>query len=184
MRFQFQKTAFLKCREFFSALSFLMMFSLLIACSTTGPVMSQSFPDDLSIELSSAPRMPGYPLGPESIFISPNGTVELSVMDAEGGTLPAMTTEIDNAGRARIYNAIMENDFFGLKDKYESPAVLDGDYALLKITANGKTHSVRTINMRVNAFDRIVIIINREVPTERRIIYNALHVKEYLEVER
>jgi len=173
-----------KCRKLLSVLSSVMLFSFLIACTTTGPAMSQSVPDDFSFELSSAPRMPGYPLGPEYINMAADGSADLSVMDAEGGALPATTVKISAEGRARIYAAITENDFFGLDKTYESPAVRDGDYALLKVTIDGSTHIVRTINMRVNAFDRIVIIINREVPLERRIIYNALHVEEYLEVER
>ena len=49
---------------------------------------------------------------------------------------------------------------------------------------DGRTHTVRTVNHRVFAFDRIVITIDRELPKGRRIQYNALHVKSYPEVER
>ncbi len=173
-----------KCRKFSSAILSYCIIFFTIACTTTGPAMSQSVPDDFAVELSSNVNQPGYPYPAEMVSISPSGAVQYSQMEREDGMLPEATSEISGDARASIYTAIMENDFFNLDAQYRSPAIIDGDYAQLTITANGVTHSVRTVNMRVNDFDDIVKAVNRQLPKERWIIYNALYVDEYDEVDR
>jgi hypothetical protein len=52
------------------------------------------------------------------------------------------------------------------------------------ITANGKTHTVRAANIRVNALDAIARTVNAALPADRAIQYNALHVNSYMAVDR
>ncbi len=157
---------------------------LLIICFHAISARGQTMPRDLTIELVSAPNVAGGPFGLESIAIASDGTVRLSRRDSYAGPLPETTIVIDAAALSRLYRAITDNDFFTLKSRYNDPAIDDGDYAKLTITAHGKTHSVRTVNIRVTAFDQIALAINREMPDGRRVLYNALHIDDYMEVER
>ncbi len=145
---------------------------------------AQSVPADLAIDLSSASTHPTHPMGTERITISADGNVEISEMDSENGRLPQMTYQLDEAALGRIYSAIQDHDFFTLKESYIDEAIDGGDYARLEVTANGQRHVVRTTNIRQADFDAIAIAINREMPGERIIVYNALHIEEYGEAER
>jgi len=74
-----------------------------------------------------------------------------------------------------IWNEILDNDFFNLDDLYESPvSESGGDYARLTITGNGQTHDVKTVNIVVPKFDRIILKINMLTPEDSNLIYNAL----------
>jgi hypothetical protein len=105
-------------------------------------------------------------------------------MSMPNGRLPPAMIRLP-ADRVRmIWQQIVTDRFFELNPLYEDPRVQDGDAAEMVITANGRTHRVRTKNIRVNAFDRIVLVIDATLPPERRIQYNALHVTAYRAVER
>lgn len=74
-----------------------------------------------------------------------------------------------------IWNEILDNDFFNLDNLYESPiSVLGGGYAKLTITGNGQTNTVKTENIVVPKFDRIVTKINMIIPEDSNLIYNSL----------
>jgi len=49
---------------------------------------------------------------------------------------------------------------------------------------NGKTYRVRTVNIKVVAFDRIVDTINNLLPKGVFIYYNAMITDSYKKVER
>jgi len=105
-------------------------------------------------------------------------------MPGKNGRLPATTLKISSDAVARIYKAVLEQRFFELQPLYSDQTIKDGDQAEITVTANGQTHSVRTVNIRVYAFDRITIAVDRELPIERRIQYNALHEASYKGIER
>lgn len=74
-----------------------------------------------------------------------------------------------------IWAEILDNDFFNLDDLYESPiSVFGGSYAKLIITGNDQTHAVKTVNIVVPKFDRIVMKINTIIPEDSNLIYTAL----------
>ena len=74
-----------------------------------------------------------------------------------------------------LWNEILDNDFFNLDNLYESPiSVLGGGYAKLTITGNGQTNTVKTENIVVPKFDRIVTKINMITPGDSNLIYNSL----------
>ena len=162
----------------------LLLSCFFLACAAPGVAEGQPVPENLLIELRSGPNMPRGDMGPETTTIHGDGGVDLSARDSFEGPLPASRREIGADALGRITAAIEENDFFALKPEYEDPDIDDGDYAVLRITMGERSHAVTTVNIRVNAFDRIVTAINREMPEDRWVIYNALHIDEYKEVER
>jgi len=141
-------------------------------------------PADFQLILESAPLRPDPDFPPESLKLSANGRVEFSAKGTETGKLEPITIQIDPTAVQAIYTQIQQQRFFTLKSEYSDPNVVDGDYARLTITADGETHTVRTINIAVEAFDAIVQRVNRYMPPERNIYYNALHVKSYKTVPR
>jgi hypothetical protein len=139
-------------------------------------------PADFRLRLESAGRIPGSRV--EWIEIEASGRTRMSAMDARDGVLPEAALTLSPAAVARIWDRVRTERFFELQPLYRDPNVRDGDYAQISVTAGGRTHRVRTVNIRVHAFDRIAVITDRELPVARRIQYNALHVEAYKAVER
>lgn len=158
-----------------------------IAVAQEAPV-----PEDFRLVLRSVPRLPGGAPAEESLILEADGTVALSAQESYSGTLPNIERKILDPAEIEllpeavreIYAAVREEDFFSLDSVYQDPDILDGDFAVLEITAEGETHRVKTINIAVGAFDRIVRTINRHLPEDRRIEYNALFTEGYEQVER
>lgn len=73
-----------------------------------------------------------------------------------------------------IYDSIRENKFFSLQKNYEAKNVMDGNFAQASIMLNGKTHTVRTRNIKVEKFDNIMIDINIVLPKDKKIFYNEI----------
>lgn len=142
-------------------------------------------PKDFRMTLVSAPLMPGSTApqlmltlertGAAKYYEKWKGTKDFTVKNA---------FKLNEKDMREIYAMVLKEDFFGLKREYRDPDVKDGDYAVMEITANGKTHRVRTVNIKVGAFDRIYWSVNLHLPKDISITYNALFVKEYKEVER
>jgi len=145
---------------------------------------ASAVPADFQLSLESASLMadPGFPT--ESLKLTADGNVEFSTKGTEKGMLPATSIQIDATAIREIYAQIQRQGFFTLQPDYVDPDVMDGDYAQLSITANGKSYTVRTTNIAVEAFDAIVHRVNRYMPPARNIYYNALHVKSYKRVQR
>jgi len=138
-------------------------------------------PADLEISLYSAPVITGFKPGPAEVVISADGS---AVLTRGENPEAAKTITLPDGALARIWAALEKNQFFTLKPRYEDPGVLDGDWAQISITANGQTYRVKTINIKVTAFDNISLAINAELPEGERIKYNALLGADYNEVER
>lgn len=141
-------------------------------------------PADFKLRLVSAPRVPDPGLPNEWVEIDASGRTYMSRMEARDGILPEATITLEPSAVQRIYDRVRQERFFELEPVYEDSDVQGGDMAQMVVTANGRTHEVRTINIKVHAFDRITIFVDRELPIERRIQYNALHVPQYKAVER
>ena len=142
-------------------------------------------PHDFEVRLESAARGPQQtPPDVAWVQINAGGEAEVSEMRGRDGRLPATSIKLPPDALARIYQVIVDQRFFDLRPLYEDPAIRDGDQAEITVTADGRTHTVRTVNIAVNAFDRITIAIDRELPIERRIQYNALREESYKSIER
>ncbi len=171
--------------------------ALVFLISTLAPAIvpasaQVTVPDDFSIRLESRARgvdeQPAGTDGPPPdiawVEIDASGKVKTSAMIAKRGLIPPTTLNLSKQAIANIYAITVQERFFKLDPVYRDPAIQGGDLATMTITANGKTYTVTTINIRVYAFDRITLTIDKELPIERRIQYNALHVKEYKTIER
>ena len=74
----------------------------------------------------------------------------------------------------QIWEEITLNDFFNLNGLYQDQGILDGTYAEITITGEGNTHTVKTENIPVVRFDRIIKKINDLTPGEYDLFYNAV----------
>ncbi|MEE8294189.1 MAG: hypothetical protein V3R64_00610 [Sphingomonadales bacterium] len=154
--------------------------------------LAQDVPEDFEVVFTSSPALVSQDIEIESLKINANGEVVLSpkvwyagqIPDYTREELPEMTLQLNPEALAGILKAINENEFFTLDANYNDPNIMDGDWAELTITAGGQTRTVRTRNIKVNAFDRITIAINGQLPVERRLKYNAINGADYEEVER
>ncbi len=163
------------------------LFSLFTAFDAGAPALSQTVavPNDFHVQLVSSSRgPPRTPPDIESVDISSSGDTALSAMPGKNGWLPPTSLKLSAEALARIYRAILDQRFFELRPLYEDAGIRDGDQAKITVTAAGRTHTVRTINITVYAFDRVTIAVDRELPIERRIQYNALREPSYRAVER
>lgn len=141
-------------------------------------------PDDFGIYLHSAGRIPMSSAA--TLTIEPNGHCKYYKRSRGPGKKLELKGEFDLSPEAleKIYKVIKEEKFFDLKPKYSDPDIKDGDFADMQITADGKKHQVQTVNIKVDAFDKIVSFMNSQLPEGMRIKYNALHVDDYKRVKR
>lgn len=91
---------------------------------------------------------------------------------------------IDKQAVARIYGVVQKERFFELKDEYRDKDIYDGDLVLMKITAGKQSGKVMAVNIAVDAIDNIVRQINKELPDQYLIGYNALRGFSFKRVER
>lgn len=141
-------------------------------------------PADFSITLTSGPLLEQSPLQVESITIKADGAATIAA-HLEGATqVPAKTVSLSKAAVDGIYTQVIAQGFFDLKPVYANPNVMDGDYAIMTVTASGKTHQVKTVNIRVDAFDRIALWINGKFAPEDMVLYNAFIDRGMEGVER
>ena len=173
-------------RVFFIPLFALMIgIALAVSPSDLFAKKKMTTPDDFSIFLHSAGRLPGSP--EYAIRIAPDGH-GMNYEKPEGLDKKEMVLvsefDLDATAMKKIYDVIKKEKFFDLKQEYRDPNIMDGDFAEMEITADGKKHRVTTINIKVDAFDNIVREINTLTPKNASIYYNALLVDDYKRVER
>ena len=60
----------------------------------------------------------------------------------------------------KIYNSALKNGFFGLREQYYDPSIMDGGWSRITITANSSTHSVELQNFYLQQFDAVEAEIN------------------------
>ena len=144
-----------------------------------------SVPADFKLRLVSARRGPArIPPDIQWVEISAAGSAKLSEMRSGNAQLPGAVIRLGADAVQRIYRAVSTERFFELQGIYQDSEVSGGDFAEMTITADGKTQTVKTVNIRVAAFDRITQAVNSALPADRRIRYNALHVDSYKSVDR
>ena len=81
---------------------------------------------------------------------------------------------VEQVSLKRIYGTVAQADFFNLKEKYADQGTLGGSFAEITVSLHGKTHMVRTQNIKLQAFDDINIAINLATPQDNKIQYNAI----------
>lgn len=145
---------------------------------------NDAVPADFTISLQSAPLNSVNPLETESIVVKADGTAQLSARQGNDGPLQAMQISLSAQDVKAIFDATQRLDFFTLAPEYVDPDIIDGDYAAIEVTANGKTHKVRTQNIHVVDFDILAMTVNARVPFERQVLYNALRDNDVKKVKR
>lgn len=163
-------------------ISFLLLF---VAPSLFAEPKDQTPPNDFEIFIHSAPRLPASSSPGSALFLETNGRCMFYETSPADGEKYVLKKEIILNPKAieKIYTVIKKEKFFALKAEYRDPEIMDGDFAEMEVTANGKKHGVRTINIKVDAFDNIVLEINSHLPEGVDVIYNALHVDGYKRVK-
>lgn len=114
----------------------------------------------------------------KKIEIKGSGEVIYSTAEAndrvEGTFLEVSRFQINPDGLQSLYQTIVQNEFFGLKKIYDAENYVDGSFAELTITADGKRHSVHTVNFELKPFDDIFRQINQLAPENIQLIYDVL----------
>lgn len=134
------------------------------------------YPDDLAITAFSGGFPPWTRL--YKIEIMSSGYSVYSIMEVEDrdtgtwSTVSSFDLTVDDLNL--IWDVIQTNGFFTLAENYSSP-VMDGTFAVMTITANTVTHTVRTENTKVAEFDAITTTINDVTPGDSDLYYNAIH---------
>lgn len=172
-------------RVFFIPL-FALMIGIALAVSPSDLFAKKKMPtpDDFRIYLHSAPRMPMSPDPAPTLVIEPNGHCKYYERSRGEENVLKREFDLDAEAMSKIYDTTKKERFFDLKPEYSDPNVMDGDFAEVEITAERKKHRVKTVNIKVDAFDNIVKAINAHTPEGTHIIYNALYVGDYKRVER
>ncbi len=135
-----------------------------------------TYPSDLEIKAFAGGFAPWTPL--HRIHIYPDGSAVYSRVEPENRSTATWTNfssfnlTVDQMNV--IWDAIVVNNFSSLEQNYSTPAV-DGSFAVMNITANGVTHTVITQNIKVVAFDSVVITINDATPGDLDLFYYAIH---------
>lgn len=176
--------SFLKNQGLFFSVYFVIFLNFLLMPPQMAFTQDHELPDDLTITLTSGPVQPGHQYDIETALIKPDGTTILSPKYVEDEILPEIKIKLTRESLISIYDAIKRWKFFELKPFYEDPSVIDGDYASLRVTANGVTHEVKTQNIKVHDFDRITWRINSELPDDRMILYNVFYGVKSKEMKR
>lgn len=133
-------------------------------------------PDDFRLTAISGSVSPDYPV--YKIEISANGEAVYSLMSPEerqNGKFKVVNRfKLDEMQVLLVYQVIMENDFFGLEKEYIDSSILDGSFARLTVSVGGKSHTVRTQNIAVKGFDKIMLMINAVTPKNNKMVYNEI----------
>ncbi|MCR9129932.1 MAG: hypothetical protein NXI12_10440 [Alphaproteobacteria bacterium] len=147
----------------------------LAAFAAAAPAWAQ-VPDDFRIVVSSRPVHLGEPMDEQGVVIDADGSVYAKPFRTyEGG--PEFGPYRGSLGAdqmAAIVEAVEANGFFDLDEEYADYRIGGGDQATIAVRLNGRTHYVTAINSPLEPFDDIVRAVNRQLPEERRIYYNAL----------
>jgi len=153
----------------------LLPFLFLSGCSPSSDYLVE-IPGDFKVVAVTGGVAPGEPI--LKLEIDAQGDCiysESRGKDRVDGVFKQVETfTIPSAGMHFIHRAVRTNDFFGLSPEYINSSVLDGNFALLTITENKRTHSARTQNIKVARFDNIMIAINIAVPGMNKVMYNQI----------
>ena len=73
---------------------------------------------------------------------------------------------VSESERKKIYDAVVINNFFSLKDKYEDPTIMDGGWSEITITANGESKTAILLNENQEQFAEVENEIEKAIISE------------------
>ncbi|MBU2100672.1 hypothetical protein KKG83_07430 [Candidatus Micrarchaeota archaeon] len=135
----------------------LALFVLFFGCPFN-PEPPKELPEDFEVEYSSGATHLEW--GQYSLKIDSKGKAvfEKSIETSMKKSYEFTVTESE---RKKIYDAVVLNNFFNLNEKYEDPMIMDGGWSKIKITANGNTKTVITVNASNEQFEKVENEIGR-----------------------
>lgn len=153
----------------------LLPFLFLAGCSSSSDYLAE-IPGDFKVIAVTGGVAPGESTLKLEIDAQGNCIYyESSGKDKTAGVFKQVETfKIPPVGVHFIYEAIKENNFFALLPEYKKTSVIDGNFAQLSIIADERAHTVRTQNIKVPRFDKIMIAINLATPNMDKVIYNQI----------
>lgn len=159
-----------------------LVFAVLAAVSGAGAWLVQavnaqevSVPEDFEISLMTSPLRARSEEDVNSVTITASGAGIVSSQKWRTDQPPQTEFDLTAGQVADLYRTVQEADFFSLDERYVDENVLDGDIATLTVTAGGETHTVSTINIAVEPFDRVALKINEFLPPRHKVFYNAIY---------
>lgn len=133
-------------------------------------------PLDFSITITSQPSPLNDEIDQLRVEVSAGGDTHIKAfrLGRTSAVRNAMELDLSQAALNDIYSHVVAAGFFDLNSEFVNYSVADGDRATFTVTANGRTHSVTTVNKPLPAVDAIAHALNSYLPQSHRIYYNAL----------
>lgn len=157
-------------------LTFFMAACILSACARQQPDKVVTIPKDFKVIAMAGGLAPGTSVSKVEIGADGKGVYyEMPAKNrGKGIFVEKKRFKVPEPALRHICKMVKKNAFFGLKDSYVSERVLDGNFAKLTVTMDGKTHAVRTRNIAVKRFDEVMIAVNMATPGMKMVIYNEI----------
>lgn len=143
---------------------------LVCALCIGGAAQAQRVPKDFKLELTAGPIHEYMATQVNKVTIIANGQTQLYAWDSPYGQLPAETVQLKKKAVRSIYKALAKARVFDFKDTYINYQIAGGDVSTLKMTAGGKTKSIRVANLRLEDFKDLIFTINKHLPVQRWIL--------------
>lgn len=147
------------------------------------PAIASDRPDDFALTISSRPTHLYDPIDVMRAEVRADGTVEVKDFRyaGEGGEIRAgISVQFSPADLDRLWQQVMAADFFNRPAEIVNYSISGGDMAIFEVVANGRRHSVRTVNIGVPELDALAASVNGRLPASHRLFYNALFYPELL----
>lgn len=147
-----------------------------LAAFAAGAFAEAQTPSDFRLVVSSRPVHVAVDMDEMGVVVTADGAVYAKAFRAfDGGPeYGPFNGSFSDAEMAAIIRAVRDADFFAMDEEYGNYAVAGGDQATIAVRMDGRTHAVTMVNRPDEQFDSIVRAVNRALPEERRIYYNAL----------
>ena len=157
--------------------------AVFLPASLSGAMAQTSVPDDFSLSIASRPTHLYDDIDVMQVWVEADGATRINAFRyaGEGGEVrPAMTLDMPADDVAALWRRVEEADFFNQPEEIINYRISGGDQAIFTVTANGRTHTVTTINMPVEVLDNIAASLNGRLPASHRLYYNALFYPDML----
>ena len=146
---------------------------LTVLVSISG-LYSQNPPDSLKIIGSAGGMLPWSET--VTIQITADGTGKYTLSDHSNQSQPIKEEHLFSLTQDdinRIWQAVQDNDFFNLYDRWVTDLIKDRTYAFLSVSTGSTVHSVYSQNMAVPRLDSILTVINEVTPDDLDLIYDT-----------
>lgn len=139
--------------------------SLFVGCHAKQNTMKNHYPYDLHVEGTTGSLIPGRENHVLEIRSNGNGRFTRYLPDALEPPVEQTNFKVSDTQLEALWTAIQQYDFFSLEPRYADSDIVDGAFASLTITAQGRTHQVEVENISVPRFQDLLKAINRITPS-------------------